>query len=123
MPEFPGGSKALKEYLRDNLKYPSIAVQNGFEGEVHVKFIVEKDGSVDNVVVSKCTANSKAEKYLKKNMTKQLEIKQKVIAAFAKEGSRLVKKMPRWKPGTLDGEPRRVNFTLPIRFRQIGIRK
>ena len=37
MPEFPGGNKALRKYLRDNLKYPSLAVQNGFEGMVNVK--------------------------------------------------------------------------------------
>ena len=123
MPEFPGGNKAMSKYLRDNLKFPSVAAVYGFEGVTHVQFVVEKDGSVDNVVVSKCTANSNAEKFLKKNMTKQQEIKAKVTAAFAKEGSRLVKKMPKWKPGYLDGEPRRVNFTLPIMFRQKGIKR
>ena len=122
MPEFPGGSQALREFLRDNLKFPSIAAVYGFEGVTHVQFVVEKDGTVDNVVVSKCTADSKAEKFLKKNMTQQLETKQKVTAAFAKEGARLVKKMPKWKPGNLDGQPVRVNFTLPIKFRQKGIK-
>ena len=122
MPEFPGGSQALREFLRDNLKFPSIAAVYGFEGVTHVQFVVEKDGTVDNVVVSKCTADSKVEKFLKKNMTKQQEIKQKVTAAFAKEGARLVKKMPKWKPGNLDGQPTRVNFTLPIKFRQKGIK-
>lgn len=122
MPEFPGGNKALRDFLRDNLKFPSIAAVYGFEGVTHVQFVVEKDGTVDNVVVSKCTADSKVEKFLKKNMTKQQEIKQKVTAAFAKEGARLVKKMPKWKPGNLDGQPVRVNFTLPIKFRLKGIK-
>lgn len=116
MPEFPGGNKALRKYLRDNLKYPSLAVQNGFEGMVNVKFDVEKDGSVANVRIDKCTADSKSDKFLNKSTEKQEKIKAKVMALYSKEGIRLVKKMPKWKPGYLDGEPKRVQFGLPIKF-------
>lgn len=116
MPEFPGGNKALGKYLRDNLKYPSLAVQNGFEGQVNVRFYVEKDGSVSNIRIDKCTADSKADKFLNKSAEKQEKIKAKVMAQYTKEGVRVVKKMPKWEPGNLDGQPVRVRFTLPIKF-------
>lgn len=116
MPEFPGGNKALSKYLRDNLKYPSLAVQNGFEGQVNVIFYVEKDGAVSNIRIDKCTADSKADKFLSKSAEKQEKIKVKVMALYSKEGIRLVKKMPKWKPGTLDNVPMRVRFSLPIKF-------
>lgn len=116
MPEFPGGTKALYTFMRKTLKYPSKAVQYGFEGSAIIKFAVEKDGSLSNIRVDKCEAVSKSDKYLKLSEEKQQKLKEKVVAQYTKEGLRLVRKMPKWKPARLDGELKRVGMTLPIRF-------
>ena len=48
-PEFPGGERALIQYLAENVKYPKDARENGTEGKVFIQFVVEKDGSVGRV--------------------------------------------------------------------------
>jgi TonB family protein len=93
MPEFKGGNDSLQKFITTNLKYPKNAIQKGESGVVYVKFIVEKDGKVTNISV-----------------VKKLSPKQDA------EALRLVKKMPAWKPGSIDDEPVRVWVFLPIKF-------
>ncbi|HXK90769.1 MAG TPA: TonB family protein, partial [Bacteroidales bacterium] len=50
-PEFPGGDKALREYILNNIKYPEVARTSGITGTVYVQFVVEKDGSISDVKV------------------------------------------------------------------------
>lgn len=92
-PEFPGGEAQIFKYLSDNIEYPTMERDNGIQGLVVVSFVVEKDGSITNVKVLKgVTPNINA------------------------EAERVVKKMPRWKPGRQRGKPVRVAINLPIRF-------
>ena len=93
-PEFPGGNEGLAAYLRKNLVYPESAVDNGVQGRVTVGFIVERDGSVASV-----------------------EIKKSVDPALDKEALRVVKSMPRWKPGKQLGKAVRTRFSVPVVFR------
>ena len=93
-PEFPGGNEGLAAYLRKNLVYPESAVDNGVQGRVTVGFIVERDGSVASV-----------------------EIKKSVDPALDKEALRVVKSMPRWKPGKQQGKAVRTRFSVPVVFR------
>lgn len=92
MPEFPGGQQALFDYLSKNIRYPDKA--NGAQGRVIVTFVVEQDGSISNVVIAKSSGN----KWLDQ------------------EGIRLVKSMPKWKPGRLKGKIVRVKYCVPITF-------
>ena len=92
-PEFPGGEEALLKYLAEQMKYPVIAQENGVEGQVVVTFIVEKDGSIT-----------------------QPQIIRDIGGGCGLEALRLVRAMPRWEPGKVNGEPVRVAFTLPVRF-------
>ena len=92
MPEFPGGQQALFDYLSKNIRYPDKA--NGAQGRVIVTFVVEQDGSISNVVIAKSSGN----KWLDQ------------------EGIRLIKSMPKWKPGRLKGEIVRVKYSVPITF-------
>ena len=94
MPSFPGGENKMLEYLESNLRYPVLAEENGIQGRVVVSFIIEKDGSINDV---------KVEKHIEK--------------VFDKESVRLVKNMPKWNPGKKDGEPVRVRHSIPIMFR------
>ncbi len=94
MPMFPGGEQALNDWLSKNLKYPSIAQDNGIQGRVLVSFVVNKDGSVVEPQVMKS-----------------------VEASLDKEALRVVKAMPKWNPGKQRGKPVRVRYILPVLFR------
>ncbi len=93
-PEFEGGVQRLYEFLGNQMSYPKKAKKKGVQGRVILQFVVERDGSVSDVEVVK-------------GVDKDLD----------KEAVRVVKLMPRWVPGEMDGEPVRVKYTLPILFR------
>lgn len=96
-PSFPGGNGKLSEFLSQNVRYPVVAAENGIEGRVIVRFIVERDGSVSNVEVAKGAE-----------------------ASLDKEAVRVVKMMPKWNPGKQNGKAVRVNFNVPISFKLQG---
>lgn len=93
-PEFPGGVQSLMRFLAKNVKYPKGAMRNGVEGRVITNFIVNKDGSISDIII-------------KEGVNKQLD----------DEAVRVVSKMPKWKPAKNNGEIVRMNFTLPVIFR------
>jgi len=78
----------------NNIKYPEVARTSGITGTVYVQFVVEKDGSISDVKVVRGIGGGCDE-----------------------EAVRVVKSMPRWKPGKQRGQPVRVYFTLPIEFK------
>ena len=93
MPSFPGGEQKLMEYVRKNVKYPQIARESGIKGRVFVSFVVEPDGSVSNVKVLRGIGGGCDE-----------------------EAMRVVKSMPKWKPGKQRGKAVRVSYMLPVNF-------
>ena len=94
MPSFPGGQGALMDYLRNNVKYPVVAQENGVQGRVVVSFVVEKDGSITDVKVVKS-----------------------VDPSLDKEASRVVRSMPKWIPGKQNGSAVRVKYNVPVSFK------
>lgn len=94
MPTFPGGQQKLLEYISENLTYPRELAETCPQGRVICSFIVERDGSLSNIKVVR-----------------------KVDPFLDREALRLVKSMPRWKPGKQQGVPVRVRSLLPIKFR------
>ena len=94
MPMYPGGYAALMGYLRDNIKYPTVAAENGVQGRVVVGFIVERDGSITDV-----------------------NILRGVDPSLDREAMRVVKSMPRWNPGKQNGSAVRVKYQVPVSFR------
>ena len=95
MPEFPGGQQALFKYLSENVKYPVIAQENGIQGRVICQFVVNKDGSIVDVEVVRSGGDP----------------------SLDKEAVRVIKSMPKWKPGKQRNQPVRVKFTLPVNFK------
>lgn len=93
-PEFPGGMEALLKYLAKNINYPESAVDNGIQGKVMVRFVVERDGSVSAV-----------------------ETYKSVDPALDKEAVRVVKTLPKWKPGRQQGKAVRTRYIVPVVFR------
>ena len=94
-PEFPGGQKALFKYLSENVKYPVMAQENGIQGKVVCQFVVNRDGSIVDIEVVRSAGDP----------------------SLDKEAVRVIKSMPKWKPGKQSGKTVRVKFTLPVNFR------
>lgn len=93
MPQFPGGTRAMVEYIQKTVKYPKKARRKGIQGRVYIRFVVKGDGTLDKV-----------------------EIIQGVSPELDAEALRTVKSMPTWTPGKQEGELVNVYFNLPINF-------
>ncbi|MBR5377736.1 MAG: TonB family protein [Bacteroidales bacterium] len=94
MPAFPGGEQKLMEYVGKNIKYPQIARESGIQGRVFVGFVVEPDGSVSNV-----------------------KLLRGIGGGCDEEAMRVIKNMPKWKPGKQRGKAVRVSYQIPVMFR------
>ncbi len=92
-PEFPGGESAMAEFIQNTVIYPSMSVEMGEQGTVYVNFVVNSNGSIE-----------------------QVKVLRGVSDALDAEAIRIVKKMPKWKAGEQAGKKVRVRFTLPIKF-------
>ena len=93
-PEYPGGMGELSKLLSSNLKYPLKSQENGVQGEVLVQFVVDKEGNVEEVTVFKG-----------------------VDPHLDAEALRVIKMMPKWKPGKHEGKEVNVKCTIPVGFR------
>ena len=93
MPEYPGGIQALFEYLQQNVKYPEDAVKQKIEGRVIATFVVETDGSINNV-----------------------EVVKPAFPSLDAEAVRVLSAMPKWTPGMQSGKAVSVKYTVPISF-------
>jgi TonB family protein len=94
MPEFPGGQAKLQAFLAENITFPETAKESGIQGTVYVTFIVRKDGRISGA-----------------------KILRGIGGGCDEEALRVVKKMPRWKPGTQSGKNIDVQFNIPIVFK------
>ena len=94
MPQFPGGDQAMMKFVSENVQYPEEAKEKEISGRVLVGFIVEKDGSVNEV-----------------------KIVRGIGGGCDEEAVRVVKAMPKWKPGKQDGKTVRVSYTMPFFFK------
>ena len=97
MPEYPGGTTAMFDFIQKNLKYPESAKDKGLEGRVFIGFVVEKDGSLSS-----------------------FQVLRGVCDEIDAEAVRVLKMMPKWKPGMNEGEPVRVQYTMPFKFQLTG---
>ncbi|MBR0178134.1 MAG: TonB family protein [Bacteroidales bacterium] len=93
MPSYPGGDQKLMEYIAKNIKYPQIARESGIQGRVFVGFVVEPDGHVSNV-----------------------KLLRGIGGGCDEEAMRVIKSMPKWKPGKQRGKAVRVSYQIPVMF-------
>lgn len=93
-PEFPGGGMAMISFLGKQLRYPEAARQANIQGTVYVSFVIQPDGSVSNV-----------------------KVERGIGGGCDEEAVRVVKMMPRWKPGIQAGKKVKVPMVIPVRFR------
>lgn len=91
-PQFPGGEDKMNEWLSENLRYPPYAKENEIQGKVVVRFVVDKNGEIGKIEIIKS------------------------MKVFDEEVLRVVKSMPKWKPGKQNGRSVPVWFVLPVVF-------
>lgn len=94
MPEFPGGGSAFIQWLTRQLRYPPLAQSQRIQGRVVVSFIVNKDGSIADVKLEKS-----------------------INALLDREALRVIRMMPRWKPGVHNNQPCRTMVAVPVVFK------
>ena len=95
MPSFQGGDlNTFRKWVQDNVKFPTIALENGISGKVILTFVIEKDGRLTNIQVLKTPDRSLSE-----------------------EAIRVLNKSPKWTPGKQRNQVVRVKYTLPVEFR------
>ena len=97
MPEFPGGPKALMDYLMENVKYPKTAFDADIQGRVIAQFVVDKEGTVRDAHVVKS-----------------------VDPTLDAEALRVINNMPKWRPGRQNGKVVNVKYTIPVNFNLQG---
>ncbi len=93
MPSFPGGDKALMDFINANIQYPEIAKENNIQGTVTVRFCVTYKGTID-----------------------QVSVLRGVDPSLDQEAIRVIKMLPPWKPGKQGGKPVNVWYVWPIKF-------
>ncbi len=98
MPRFPGGEAELMKYIQSHLKYPPVAMENNIQGRVTIQFVVTKTGKVGEVKVAR-------------GRDPDLD----------KEAMRVVKSLPDFIPGKMNGQAVNVWYTVPITFKLQGI--
>lgn len=93
MPQYPGGTQALLDFIRKNVRYPREMMDCCVQGRVIVSFTVTKSGHC-----------------------KHFKVMRPLDPRLDREALRVLRKMPRWKPGTLNGRPVNVKYVVPVRF-------
>lgn len=94
-PEYPGGMEALYQFIAANVQYPADCKAERVQGKVFVSFVIETSGSISDIKVVRDPDPKKR---------------------LGQEAVRVVKKMPKWKPGKQNGKKVRVQYTLPFNF-------
>lgn len=94
LPEFPGGTSALHAYMAAHLRYPREAVEQYIQGKVYLQFVVDTMGNVGEITIMR-----------------------DIGGGCGAEAKRVVRGMPRWKPGRTNGQPVRTFYSLPVSFK------
>ena len=94
--EFPGGGKALMDFIKTNLKYPESALKDSIQGRCHVKLLISDQGEVQKIQITK-------------NIPECPDCDKEVI--------RIMRLMPRWKPGRVNGKNVNSYYRIPVTFR------
>lgn len=98
MPEFLGSDSTMQNFINNNIAYPKDAWEKSIGGKCYVSFVVNSDGVVDDINLTRSSGN----------------------VSLDNEALRIISVMPKWKPGTIDGEPVNVSFVVPIKFNFIS---
>jgi len=93
--EFPGGKKAMMDFLNKNIKYPQVAIEQGIQGRCYLRFVVSTEGKISDVRVLRGVPD---------------------CPECDREAIRVIKSMPKWKPGKNNGRGVNSYFDMPVSF-------
>ena len=124
-PTYPGGQGEIMKYLSTHLRYPAVAREMQAEGEITIKFIVDKTGFVRSPQVVETKTKSplitaEVAKAAKEGDEEAVEISRNyydAVEALKEEAIYVVRNMPRWEPGRQNGKRVETSYTLPVSFK------
>ena len=117
MPKFPGGDRALMEFIRTNLHYPDLAMEYGATGRVITTFVVDSLGYTSNYKVTKIMKlNYDTLRLSQESADRQQQLKQQIEQQLGEESLRILSLMPKWTPGNQFGHPVNVKYCVPVPF-------
>ncbi|WP_302977612.1 M56 family metallopeptidase [Paraprevotella clara] len=107
-PYYPGGAEGLMKYIAQNIRYPKACRDALVQGTVYCQFVVQADGTVDGEHIQTFTGNM---------IGVDSPDRKELVGRLMSEAERIVKQMPRWTPGQINGKPVDAIYTMPVEFR------
>ena len=117
MPQFPGGDRALMEFIKSNIRYPDLAMEYGARGRVITTFTVDSLGYTSNYKVTKIMKlKYDTLRLSQESAERQQQLKQQIEQQLGEESLRILSLMPKWTPGNQFGHPVNVKYCVPVPF-------
>ncbi|MBO4658923.1 MAG: hypothetical protein J5637_04820 [Prevotella sp.] len=115
-PSFPGGKRALQEFIKTNKKYPELAQEYGAKGRVITTFLVDSLGYVSDIKVHRYLLKYDTLRLSQETEEKQEQVKEQIAQQLGEESTRILSLMPRWSPGKMNGKAVNVRYVVPVQF-------
>ena len=116
-PSYPGGGKALMEFIKTNLRYPELAKEYGAKGRVVMSFMVDSIGYVSDIKVTKYLRMSYDTLRLSQETVEtQEQVKEQIARLLGEESTRVLSQMQRWSPGKMEGKTRSMRYVVSVQF-------
>lgn len=115
-PSFPGGNRALQEFIKKNLRYPSTAQAYGANGRVAMQFKIDSLGYISNIKAIKFLLKYDTVLLNRETEVRQMQLKEQIAQELEEECTRVIALMPRWSPGRVCGKTVSMKYVLPFRF-------
>ena len=103
VPEFEGGQDSLMNYIASSTTFPENAKAANVNAKVYVQFVIAKTGNVEQVKVLRTDTESDTES--------------EEIKSLQEEAMRVISGLPKWTPGSINGENVNVSYVIPINFK------
>ena len=115
-PIFPGGNRALQEFIKTNRRYPDLAMEYGAKGRVITTFLIDSLGYASDFKIQRCILQYDSLRLSQETEERQEQVKELIAQQLGEESKRILSLMPRWSPGKMYGKTRSVRYVLPIQF-------
>ena len=115
-PSFRGGDRGLQEFIKQNLKYPSMAQAYGVSGRVIMQFKIDSLGYISDVKAAKHLLRYDTLLLSRESEARQIELKEQIPQQLEEECARVIALMPRWSPAKISGKVVSMKYNLPFMF-------
>lgn len=124
MPQFPGGDRALMEFIKSNIRYPDLAMEYGARGRVITTFTVDSLGYTSNYKVIKIMKlNYDTLRLSQESADRQQQLTQEIEKQLGEESLRILSLMPRWAPASRFGRHVSMKYVVPVQFRATEVER